>query len=392
MKKTFFVFLLSTSAVLFSQESIQFEKDNFAKILEKAKKQNKLIFLDAYASWCGPCKMMDKNIFTKNSVKEYYNAHFINAKIDMDKGEGVTIAKKYNVRAYPTYLFINGKGEVVHKAVGYFEENQFLDLGKNAQNPNNNIEAIKKRFDEGESNPEFLKNIINTNYSSDYDFAKKASERYFNTKKNPDISKDEVGILMFFTQSPNDANYQYFIKNKNEIIKILPEDKYLLFDNQVKLSGIIKNAIDFDKKIIKEEYFITESSKIVGKEEATKALNKLKLNFYLKEKKYTEYEKTALEYYKNPALFDANELNSVAWNFFQKIDRPESLNIALEWAKESIKKEQASHNTDTLANLYHKLGDKTNAILWAEKSIELAKAKGEEFEETQKLLNTLKKK
>ena len=392
MKKIFFLFLLSTSIVIFSQESIQFEKDNFSKILEKAKKQNKLIFLDAYASWCGPCKMMDKNIFTKNSVKEYYNAHFINAKIDMEKGEGVNIAKKYNVRAYPTYLFINGNGEIVHKAVGYFEENQFLDLGKNAQNPNNSVAAIKKRFDAGESDSEFLKNIMTTNFSTDYEFAKKASERYFNTKKNAEISKDEIGMLLFFTQSTNDSNYSYFVKNKNEILKIFPEPQYIKFDNQIKLSEVTKNAIDLKSKTIKDEYFITEASKIVGKEEAQKALNKLKLSFYLKEKKYAEYEKTALEYYKNPSLFDANELNSIAWSFFQKINNPESLKSALEWAKESIKKEQASHNTDTLAHLYHKLGDKTNAITWAEKSIELAQAKGEDFEETQKLLNILKKK
>jgi uncharacterized protein YyaL (SSP411 family) len=59
----------------------------------KAKKENKLIFVDAYASWCGPCKLMVKNIFPLKTVGDYYNSHFINAKIDMEKGEGIELAK-----------------------------------------------------------------------------------------------------------------------------------------------------------------------------------------------------------------------------------------------------------------------------------------------------------
>lgn len=98
----------------FSQ-GIQFESGTWTDALKKAKSQNKLIFLDAYASWCGPCKKMTQNIFPNKNVGDFYNANFINTKIDMEIGGGPTIAARYKVDAYPTLLFINGDGQLIHK-------------------------------------------------------------------------------------------------------------------------------------------------------------------------------------------------------------------------------------------------------------------------------------
>ena len=57
---------------------------------------------------------------------------------------------------------------------------------------------------------------------------------------------------------------------------------------------------------------------------------------------------------------------------------------------EGIKKEENSQNTDTLANVYYKLGDNKNAKFWAKKSIEIAKAKGDEYTSTEELLKKIK--
>lgn len=120
------------------------------EILAIAKKENKLIFLDAYATWCGPCKAMQRDVFTNEEVGKFYNEAFINVKMDMEKGEGVGLAETYSVMAYPTLLFINGDGEVVHKSVGGMDAKAFISLGTTALDPAKQFYTIKKAASAGQ--------------------------------------------------------------------------------------------------------------------------------------------------------------------------------------------------------------------------------------------------
>lgn len=108
------------------EAGIHFESLSFDEAIQKAKKENKLIFLDAYAVWCGPCKMMDRTTFKSEEVGKVFNKNFINIKIDMEKGEGPNIAKKYQVRAYPTMMLINAEGKVEKRILGAVGDTQLL--------------------------------------------------------------------------------------------------------------------------------------------------------------------------------------------------------------------------------------------------------------------------
>lgn len=109
-----------------SSEGINFEDISFEEALKKAKKEKKLIFVDAYAVWCGPCKWMEANTFQEKEVGMTFNENFINLKIDMEKGEGPELARKYNVRAYPTMFLIDGEGKVVKRILGAKKKEQLL--------------------------------------------------------------------------------------------------------------------------------------------------------------------------------------------------------------------------------------------------------------------------
>lgn len=380
---------LMLSLQMFAQESLNFESTKFQDILSKAKKEKKLVFLDAFAAWCGPCKLMEKNIFPLENVKSYYNTNFINARFDMEKGEGREIAAKYGIRSYPTFLYLNGDGEVVHKAFGYMDENEFLAAAVQANNPENRTSSLKERFDSGEKDPDFLVNMMRLYSETDYALAKKASERYFAGRKEA-FTKDDVGLLLYFIKSPQDPNFKIFTARKQEILQFLPADIYTQFDNNIKLSDIMENSLDMNSRLIKDDYFLKNATPLVGQEEALKMLHRLKVNFYPTVGKYDEYEKAALAYYANPDKFAPEELLKAAWIFIENVSSLSSLKKAQEWAEKSVMRSESAENTYILAKLYSKTGNKESAKMYAEMSRNLAQQQGKDSSLASRLLEDLK--
>ena len=161
--KKLFVLALLVAGILFGAEaqnrSINFEQtQEWKKMVKKAKKEKKLIFVDCYTSWCGPCKMLAKNVFTQDAVADYFNQNFVNAKFDMEKdADGVILKKQFGVKAFPTLVFVNPvTQEVVHRMVGAGTADWLIAGAKMANDPQNNLSAMMKRYAGGERGAEFL--------------------------------------------------------------------------------------------------------------------------------------------------------------------------------------------------------------------------------------------
>ncbi|MBW7676493.1 thioredoxin family protein [Chryseobacterium chendengshani] len=391
MKKIISGLFIFITIFSFAQDEIQFQDVPFKDLVAKAKKENKLVFIDAYASWCGPCKMMEKNVFTQKSVGDFYNKNFVNARIDMEKGEGREIAQKFGVRSYPTYLFLNGDGELISQNYGYMEENVFLAMAQDINSPNNKKGSLKERFAQGEKSSDFLINIMKLNSSSDFEFAKKASERYFeNKKKTDEFTKEDVGFLLYFLKSTEDFNYKTFVAKKDEIIKYLPEENYNDFNNQLILAKVVQQSIDEKSKKINDAYFLKTAEPLVGKEAAAIKLNQTKLAYYEQNANFPEYEKAALDYYNNSDAFEPNELLKAAWVFSDYVKTQASLKKAAEWAEKSVMRGETSENTYILAKIYYNLGNKDLAKNFAELSKNIAEKSGKDATLANELLMTIK--
>ncbi|CAN5331993.1 hypothetical protein BH23BAC2_BH23BAC2_00420 [soil metagenome] len=121
------------SVVDFSQNSengIEFHQGSWNEALELARKENKVIFLDVYASWCGPCKLMKRKTFAEKQVGEYFNSRFINVSMDGEMGEGRVLFKEFGIKAYPSLLFVDAEGNLLIKKEGYHSPAQLNALGK----------------------------------------------------------------------------------------------------------------------------------------------------------------------------------------------------------------------------------------------------------------------
>ena len=123
----------STQTTSSKTKGVQFEKiDKISEATTKAKNQGKLIFVDLYATWCAPCKMMDRDVFTDKQIGKLFNENFINLKIDGEKGNGPNIIAIYGVTVYPTLLFLDDKGRVLERKEGAAYHTELENLANNA--------------------------------------------------------------------------------------------------------------------------------------------------------------------------------------------------------------------------------------------------------------------
>lgn len=143
-----------------SDTAMHFTEGTWAGLLTRAKQQGKLIFVDANTSWCGPCKQMRREIFPQKAVAQLYNRNFINVDLDMEKGEGIDFRKKYGVKAYPTFLYINGDGEVVHKTVGSSDAEQFRQHALDALSPSRSLLFFQTKYADNRQNEAFVTDYL----------------------------------------------------------------------------------------------------------------------------------------------------------------------------------------------------------------------------------------
>lgn len=249
---------------------IQFEHGTWSQAVEKAKAENKLIFVDFYTQWCGPCMNMAEEVFVLPTVGEFYNTNFVNLKIDAENGEGVDLAKKYGVRSYPTYAFIDpATQEAVHMSSSRQTGPGFIKTGANAKNPSTRSFYLIEQFEKGNRDKQFL---------SDYIEYMKSTYKTDNVSKAFDIliaqgaTLEQPEIWTLFVETINGP--------KNPYIKQV-SDNYTKF---VALYG--KKAVD--EKLAKETTYLTieELNQFCDYEGKRFNREMIELNGYTRAKEY----------------------------------------------------------------------------------------------------------
>lgn len=230
-----FLFTLLSIASLTQNTAVQgieFGHD-LSEALKKAKAENKLVFVDFYTSWCAPCKEMTNEVFPLANVGTFFNSRFINCKIQCDdKGIGVELGKKYKVIAYPTLMFLNGDGELVHSFSGGTSGNGLIELARLALNPDKNMHSILKKWDSGDRDKAFVTSYF-TKLKGAYQYEKALNdfETYFNKLNAVDkTDKYTFDLIKIVGLAPFSPIFEYVEKNRNAYAKSVgPEvvDKYV---------------------------------------------------------------------------------------------------------------------------------------------------------------------
>ncbi|MDP4237839.1 MAG: thioredoxin family protein [Bacteroidota bacterium] len=421
MKPLVIIFALFLSLMGFSQ-GIEFEHGTWEKVLEKAKQTQKPIFVDVYTSWCGPCKKMSKDIFSLAEVGKAYNTGFVCYQIDAEKGEGIEIAKKYNVTSYPTYLFIAADGTLFSRSGGYMEAEKFIDISKNAfidLNDPKPLSEWEKEYPQKKNDPAFMSDYI---------------DKRLRLGKSVTSLFDEYLALLPNDQRASDKIIQFYQRGSSNIkinslaYKNLQDNAILFFPKlggfvYTYLASAISNSFKLASETKDEQLLqqVVAANERLPKTPQSKTKEELYMNYYKQTNDFAKYvnyatiysntslmtispdsvakiDKKALEQFEliksqlvgkvdstqlaqlKDYLTHASRnkyseaLNNIAWEFFEKVTDVKVLEDALYWSKRSLEIYPDNHMfIDTYANLLYKLGHKEEAITNETEAIRIAK-------------------
>ena len=115
-----------------SADKIVFLENDWNAAVKKASAQKKWIFVDCYATWCGPCKMLKMQTFNNKKVAEFFNEKFVNVSIDMEKGQGPQLAELWKLQAYPTLIIFDENAKPVLGTMGFMKADDLMRFAQEA--------------------------------------------------------------------------------------------------------------------------------------------------------------------------------------------------------------------------------------------------------------------
>jgi len=337
-----------------------------------AKAQNKLVFMDCYTSWCGPCKNLAANVFPDSSVGAFFNAHFVNCKFDMEKEEGVTIANKYSVRSYPRLLWLDGDGKVVHEEIGFRPAADLLENGRKAIDPTPGLlTGYRKQYSEGNRDINFLRDYVNTLYDAGEKYDDVFAE--YVAKIGPSETTDPKHAKTVFnlTNDLKSPGLGFIMRNKEYYVHLMGEP---VFNNKINL--IATKAVS-DAPRADDQALYEGAMKLIKTNKAADHVQaglKLSMDYYYHMGDWVNYDKSASQYVKKYAENNAALLNEIAWNYYMVIHAPDQLEKAAKWAYTALNIENKYTYNLTYAWLLYKLNNFKEASLACDYAIIRAKA------------------
>lgn len=382
----FTLFLYNTG----STQGLTIIEQDYQKALAIAARENKLVFIDFYTTWCIPCKKLDKLVFQNDSVQKILKKDFILLRYNAENDTIFHLSKKHHIFIYPSAVILNKKGYVVNRNYG-FSGDDFPLLSKNV------LEFTNQSRDMNKKNI-FLKGYSNTidiaNYPKFYiDFVNRT-----NTKPNP------ADIRKYFTESKNIFSEEYFstllyfgsdhipehiqdsiLKNKKKYTDLYGEKEvesllYVLirsrFDKAIeeKSEQKFNDAVLFVIKALNDSYAGTIQS---FKEDFLKAQNKWAEVF------------TAYEDRKKKGEFSDESVNYFCWEVYQKCNDSQVILNCIKWMHELTGRKPEYAYLDTYAFLSYKAGQKEEAKKITQLAIEAAKKENQSTKSLEKLLEKL---
>lgn len=433
--KCLFVFIMFFPGILNAQKNIftdsmeslngiRFHEDlSWKQIKEKAKSENKYIFVDCFATWCAPCRQMDINVFSKKQVGDYFNHRFISVRVQMDKtqndndnirnwyADAKVIKEKFRVAVLPTLLFFSPSGDIIHNEQGYKSVAQLLNAGaitlSSSPKQFKQYAAFVDAYRKGKRNyilmPEILmqgkrysESELLDSISKDYfSYLIKLKEKKWYTKANIEC------ITSYCKMESKSPFFSIFLNHSKKVDVIMKKKGYSkVIIDKVIMSEDIAPFLDFFYKTNSMKLLLTHTLepnwdslgnsilKKYGGEFSARCVRVAKSKFYWFVRNTSAYISNFIQRMNNSDMDTtiaqtAASINECAWFIFQKSNDYSEIEQAINWMK-VIVEGKFFENTkyapyDTYANLLYKssvlfnTGRFDEALEWERRSLQKGK-------------------
>jgi len=378
----------------FAQEKgIKFEDHGtWAEIKALAKKENKYIFIDVYATWCGPCKEMDRNVYTSEKLGDFINKRFISVKVQADKAPfdkdytkswystSESLLKEYGIGVFPTLLFLSPDARVM-KICGFIDESGLIKTASEAIDISKDYLIKLERYNNGEIFGVKLKElVISAKQFGDTINAQIIANNYINNVlfKSDDkllFSKDNLQFIASYIDDPNSKAFDLFVNQQEKINTIL---------GSYKAQNAIMNFIN-RKYLPKENTWLQKKPNWETLEDtltrkfgalAKEKIFERRMIYYLTVQDWDNYGIWYRRYLSNFLRNTTYDPNYLSWILFEHVIDEDILTYACDTIMPyTIEKWYPNDFEvyDTYANLLYKLGRKEKAVFWEEMAVKLSR-------------------
>lgn len=384
-----FFTLIFTVATLAQEPGVKWFKGSLDKAMEAAKKEDKIVFIDFYADWCAPCKMLDKMVWQDaDSARQIKAMKVIPMKMDAEK-EGEEAAVKYKVKAYPTILFLDREGKEISRTSGFRDKEEILKIIRKNCEDTRSIDSLRDAYGKNQDDIAMAsilaKKLISSEDKKSIEEAKAILEKIFKADPENKRGAGAQALIDRFSLGLEELeNVQRRLLSLEAIKKALGADISLLWDEEPLKLGDLQTTIKVlgegvSKHIAREtapklREILEKAEKFRGQDVDISGLMEFSGVFDSGNENLRELSDI---YFDIAACFakDATSLNEIAWHNYT-VQR--KLEESAKFAEKAVELGNDPNCIDTLAHIQMSLGMKQKAIEKEKEAIAILKSKGDD--------------
>lgn len=361
-------FLLLISATqLRAQNEINFDDSGYQSVLQRSKKEHKPIFYMLYATWCTHCNKMKAEVFKDTLVTHFMNKNFVCAWQDAEKGEGNDFRKKYGIKFYPTFIFIDENGNELYNISGEFKATDFVNEAKNALTKEKQLPYLQQQFMSDKSNPDkCLAYLTALNKGRDRSLLSPIAHEYLATQNESQLlSVINWKIIANGVTNIQSREFQFVLQHQKEYEALTSHRRV-----QRKITNIVTELLDpaYENKDTIGYNKRRNIAKLIGSQKNDSVIFSYDIAFAEKMNNWKKYKTLTIADVDKYVMNDAKILQTISNNYLKNIADIASLKYAIQWMQHAVTLNDNYDNEVLLAKLYQKAKDTKEAISWANKA------------------------